>query len=175
MASGSVFKRVNKRGPVWGYVVELGRDALTGKRDQRRVLGWPTKRAAEAELRKALGELDAGGYVAPSAETVGAYLLRWLAEVGPSWREATRYGRAGIVRNRLIPHLGAVPLAKLTALQVQACYRALGGAGLAPSTVAQTHAVLHGALAQAVEWPLVPRNVADRAKLPANDPPEPAA
>jgi len=77
------------------------------------------------------------------------------------------YTYRSIVQNRIIPHLGTVPLAKLGPLDVQGCYRALSEAGYAPKTVRLTHTVLRQALAQAVRWRLVSINAADAVDLPA--------
>jgi integrase len=77
------------------------------------------------------------------------------------------YAYRSIVRNRIAPHLGTVPLAKLGPLDVQGCYRALGVAGYAPKTIHLTHTVLRQALSQAVRWRLVPTNAAADADLPA--------
>ena len=169
---GSVQKYAGKRGTSWCYVIDLGRTP-EGKRDQKRRRGFPTRKAAEEAMQKELHERRAGTYVEPTHLTVGAYLERWLAEADAGWREATAYAYAGIVRNRIVPYLGDAPLAKLSALDVQACYRRLLEAGYAPSTVRLTHTVLREALEQAVRWRLIPANPCAAAKAPATQAVEP--
>ncbi|MDQ5839706.1 MAG: site-specific integrase [Chloroflexota bacterium] len=46
---------------------------------------------------------------------------------------------------------------------------------MSPATVRYLHAVLHGALSQAVEWRIIADNPADRVRLPAKTSPEMAA
>ncbi len=163
---GSVQKSTGKRGVSWCYVLDLGRTP-EGKRDQKRRRGFPTRKAAEEALQRELHERRAGTYVEPTTVTVGDYLVRWLAETDRARSEHTTYAYTGIVRNRILPHLGPVPLAKLGPLDVQTCYRKLNEAGYAPKTVRLTHTVLRQALAQAVRWRLVPTNAADAAELPS--------
>jgi integrase len=72
------------------------------------------------------------------------------------------------------PHVGARPLKQLTPLEIQAIYDrlAVGGrkdgkpGGLAPQHILAVHRCLHRALAQAVTWRLLARNVATDATPP---------
>ena len=163
---GSVQKYTGKRGTSWSYVIDLGRTP-DGKRDQKRRRGFPTRKAAEEAMARELHERRTGAYIEPTKLTLGEYLEKWLDETERGRLAHTTYTYRSIVSNRIIPHLGSVPLAKLTPLDVQACYRALGEAGYAPKTIRLTHTVLRQALAQAVRWRLVPTNSADAADLPA--------
>ena len=65
--------------------------------------------------------------------------------------------------------LGRVKLKKLSATHVQHFYRDRLDSGLSASTVHKMHAVLHKALARAVAWHMIPRNVTE-----AVEPPRPA-
>ena len=171
---GSVQKYQGKRGVSWCYVIDLGRTP-DGKRDQKRRRGFATRKAAEEAMQRELHDRRSGAYVEPTTLTVGAYLERWLCEAGTGWRASTAYGYASIVRTRIAPNLGGVPLMKLTALDVQACYRRLLDPGYAPGTVRLTHAVLRESLEQAVRWQLLPSNPCAAVKLPAMDTTEPEA
>lgn len=163
---GSIQKYSGKRGVSWSYVLDLGRTA-DGKRDQKRRRGFATRKAAEEAMQRELHDRRTGAYVEPTRLTVGEYLDRWLTEAEGGRLAHTMYAYRSIVRNRITPHLGTIPLAKLGALDVQGCYRALGAAGYAPKTIRLTHTVLRQALSQAVRWRLVPTNAADAADLPA--------
>ena len=171
---GSIQKNAGKRGVNWCYVIDLGRTP-DGKRDQKRRRGFATRKAAEEAMQRELHERRAGTYVEASPETVAAYLERWLEASRPRWRDATFYSYRNVVRCRLVPRLGEVPLAKLSALDVQACYAALLAGGYAPKTVRVTHTVLKAALAQAVRWRLVAHNAADGVAAPSLADEEPPA
>lgn len=69
----------------------------------------------------------------------------------------------------LKPSLAKVRLDRLNAIQIQYLYRVKLDSGLSPRTVQIIHTNLHKALKQAVNWPLVPRNV-----IEAVDPPKPS-
>lgn len=117
-------------------------------------------------------EINDGTYVDPSKESLAAYLERWLEAMAPTWAESTLRARASVVRHRIVPELGATPLAKLDALMVQSYYAGLNKQ-YEPSTVRATHSVQDAALARAVKWCLIPRNPADDALLPST--PRPTA
>src|SRR4051794_2829695 len=102
MAKGSISKRAGKRGVSWLVTYDVGRDAVTGKRQQRRFTRR-TRKEAEEELARRLHELRTGGYFEPSAEPVTAYLARWLAHASSQLRANTagRYEQA--IRSYLVP------------------------------------------------------------------------
>jgi len=62
--------------------------------------------------------------------------------------------------------LGHIPLQKLTPQHIQAFYTKKLDEGLSTGTVKCFHAILHGALEQAVRWNLVGRNVSDLVTSP---------
>jgi integrase len=131
-----------------------------------------TKKEADAFLIAKQKEVNDGIYVDASKETLGAYLERWLAAMAPTWTESTLRNRASVVRHRIVPALGTVPLAQLDAITVQSFY-ADQVKRYAPNTVRVTHAVLDAALGRAVKWRLIPRNPTDDALLPSISRPAP--
>jgi integrase len=105
--------------------------------------------------------------------TVGEYLDKWLkGSVRGSVRKSTfdRYEMA--VRVHIKPVLGRLKLKKLTPAHVQSLYQDKLDAGFAPASVNKLHVVLYKALSQAVEWHMVPRNVAKVVKAPRPTPKE---
>ena len=104
-------------------------------------------------------------------ETVATYLVRWLdgrrVAVDPgTWRVLE-----GNVALHLLPHLGAVRLAALTADDVRGALGALlrppaGTGTLAPATVRKVRGVLRQAVQQAVDDGLLARNVVAAARPP---------
>ncbi len=76
------------------------------------------------------------------------------------------------MRLHLIPALGRVPLAKLSAQQVQGLQTRLLAAGLSPTTTQSAHRVLHRALHDAERLGLVTRNVAEQVRAPRRSTPE---
>lgn len=164
---------IRQRGKdTWAIVIYLGTEQ--GKKRQKWYTVHGSKRDAERELRRLLHEMDTGAYAEPSKLTVGEYLERWLNEyaaVRVAPLTLRRYQT--VVRDHLIPLLGAIPLAKLTPMQIQRAYRETLESGnkripgpMAPQSVATHHRVFRKALAQAVKWQLLSRNPSDGVEPP---------
>lgn len=126
----------------------------------RRSVAGKTRREVQAKLRALVADAERG--ILPPTEqlTLGALVARWLDTVARhTVRPSTLRGYDHLMRLYVLPTLGARRLAKLQAADVQALYAALLDRGLAPKTVRNTHVALRRAVAQAVTWGLVPRNV----------------
>ena len=157
----------------WSIVLDLPRDPATGRRRQQWLSVKGTKKDAEKRLAELVHQLDTGGFVKPTRLTVGEFLHQWLRDYAwPNLAPRTAEGYEHIIRQHLIPGLGAIPLAQLTPQHLQHYYaeklergRLDGKGGLSPRTV-HHHVTLHGALQSAVKWNRLARNPAD-----AVDPP----
>lgn len=138
----------------WTVVLYLGRDPSTGKRRYKWITVKGTRKEAERVLAEALIRVERREYgTAPLRLTTGQYIMQWLEAIAG-------YLKPGTVRSysvhlkRLVPFLGQIPLAKLTALDVQQALAALPQ-DLAPATRRATFDTLGTALRQAVRWGLI--------------------
>jgi integrase len=151
----------------WYPRLELPRGP-DGRRRFEALGGYPTRAQAEAALADALARRSHGIALDPAKLTVNQYLDRWLAHVRTSLRARTVARYAALLRDHVRPSIGARPLKQLTPLEVQAIYDrlAISGrrdgkpGGLAPQHILAVHRCLHRALAQAVTWQLLARNIA---------------
>jgi hypothetical protein len=77
-------------------------------------------------------QVDTGEYVKPSKLTVADFLERWLRDyVWPLLSPKTAEGYQDIVRKRLIPNFGQIPLTELKPKHIQGFYgRALSSGRL---------------------------------------------
>ena len=142
-----------------------GRLALPNGRSKS--LYGRTRAEVARRLAAAIRDRDHGMVVAlDERQTVGQYLAAWLETIRPTVKPRTHQRYELAVRVHLIPALGGVRLARLSAQQVQGLYAAKLTAGLAPATVAHLHAVLHRALRAAERLTLVARNVAELVSAP---------
>ncbi|MCU1591976.1 MAG: Integrase [Frankiales bacterium] len=146
-------------------------DPATGHTTNRTERGFASEKAAGKALRSALGKIESGSYVAPSRQTLEAYLLTWLD--GHRVRASTLSSYRQKLRLHVIPYLGQVSLQKLTGAQISALYRQLeqdgrhdGAGGLSPRTVRYVHTILREALSSAVHDGVLQVNPTDRAKPP---------
>ena len=62
----------------WELKFDLGRDPLTGRRITKYATFRGTKRRAQEELTRLLGQRNDGTYVEPTKMTVAQYLNHWL-------------------------------------------------------------------------------------------------
>jgi integrase len=173
---GHVARKQTSRGPRYYPVVELPRDPVTGKRRQRWHPGHTSRKAAGRELTRILASLDSSAYVAPSEQTVRDFLLNdFLPGMRGKLEPNTHDVWADYVRAYVVPRIGEIRLQDLGAAHLRCLYADLAehgrrrdGKGLAPATVRYVHAIVHRALADAVELGYVVRNVASlKAARPA--------
>lgn len=130
-----------------------------------------------AQLRQ---QLEAPPPEQPKASVrLGDWLSHWYQDYKkPNLRPNTQMSYERRIYQHIIPALGEIPLDKLTAGDIQQFYTQVKqggrllraeiyGEGLSDQTVRGIHTTLHGALKQAVEEHLIPRNPADGCKLPS--------
>ncbi len=119
-----------------------------------------------------------GDYRSPEKITVADYLVgRWLPLRKRQIKASTWAGYSRNIELHIVPHIGRIPLQRLTADDLDGLYDHLlkngrlngGGGGLSPKTVRIIHAIMSKALADALRKGTVQRNVAL-----AVDPPKPS-
>jgi integrase len=158
---GSIYKRADGR---WVGVVSLG--YKHGNRCRKSFYG-NTRREVQERLTEALRAHQQNLPVAPERQTLAQFAEVWLTKcAAPSVRQKTLQSYEHLIQMHILPTLGRIVLSKLSAPQVQALLNDKLAEGLSPRTVQYIHAVLRLCLKQALEWDLVPRNVATLVKPP---------
>jgi integrase len=153
---GSIYQRASS---TWCATISVGYDS--GGKRKRRTLFGESKQDVQTKLAKLANEVAHQRDIEPQRIKLGEYLDRWLKDgARPRVRDTTYANYEGVVKNHIKPHLGGVPLAKLTAFQIHGMYASLDQLGKSAETIRLTHAVLHRALKQAVRWRLIPFNMA---------------
>jgi integrase len=159
---GSVYQEPDGR---WTGVVSFGINPATGKRRRRKAHG-----KTKQEVQKKLRELQGKGPGEPCRLTVAQFLTRWLEntareQIGENTYE--RYKR--IVDQRLIPQLGGLRLADLTAFHIEDLYADMKRAAVGAPSRNQAGMVLSTALKHAVRLRLIPWNPASEVPRPKLD------
>ena len=164
---------IRQRSGSWEIRYDLAPDPVTGKRQTRTATVRGTKRDAQVELRRLLGQVDRGEHADPRKLTVGDWLEQWLEEVAHKVSPKTFQGYAQIVRQHLIPALGALRLALLAAVHIQGYYnrarasgRRDGKGGLSARTVHHHDRVLNIAFKRARKLGLIAANPTEDATPP---------
>ena len=130
--------------------------------------GYSSRRAAAAVLAALRGP----GPACPGrVVTTGEWLEHWLASrTSPAASTVRSY--AGHVRLYLVPYLGRVPLAELSAAHVQAMFTAITrhhqalGSQVSAATLSRIRATLRAAVNTAIRSGLICDNPASQAELP---------
>lgn len=130
------------------------------------------KKHADAVLRRAVGSIEEGVYVAPTKMTTGGFLDAWIEERRSQLRPTTWRSYRIALDTYVIPTIGGVLLQKLIAGHIATMEGDLllkggrDGKGLAPSTVRGVHAVLGRALRTAARRDLIVRNPMEKVDPP---------
>lgn len=156
------------------FVVDVGRDPVTGKRKQE-THTYDTKKEAKAEHARIKHETDRGTYVRPSKLTVGEFLDIWLETATRDVEDGT----AANYRDALLPvrrYMGGRPLQRVNEDDLDRFVdwmltegRVRGGkpgTGLGVRSVRLTLGRFRSALNIAVRRQLVVRNVAAFTTIP---------
>lgn len=131
-----VIRYAGKRGVVWRikYRDASGRQVkeTLGRADE----GW-TRRKAHQELRARLTAVEREGYRKPERVTFGSFAARWLATYpeAAGLKRSTVYGYGRVVRNHLVPALGAFNLEELDVDVLESYVAAKRRQGLSPRSV----------------------------------------
>lgn len=162
--AGSIIRRGERTFLVRVY---MGSDPETGKQKFHHKTIHGRKKDAQAYLNKVLREKDLGIFVEPARMSLNQYLDRWLTTAArPRLRPSTFQSYEYVLRQYIRPTLGSRPLDKITPLDIQALYTALGKRGLSSRTIRYSHTVLRNAMSQAVRWRLLAHNPATDVDLP---------
>jgi integrase len=145
---GSVYQEPDGR---WTGVISFGYTP-NGKRRQKKVHG-ATKQAVLDKLRKLPGQQSGE----PCKLTVGEFLTRWLENTAREKTGPTTYLRyKQVVDNQIVPYVGGVALAKLSALDVEDFYAEMKRRDMPPASRRQAALVLTNALRHGVRLGMIP-------------------
>jgi integrase len=137
---------------------------LNGVRYTKVVEGSKTE--AAKELRRLLHTGDSGQHVAPDRITLGQWVTDWLALKKRSIKPLTYERYEGILTQHVVPVLGAIPLQKITAPDVDKLYT---GLAFGPSTAQLLHIVLKSCFASAAKKKLRADNPVADAEKPSGE------
>jgi integrase len=169
MASGSVVAYEGKRGTVFRIVYREHPGAV-----QRKETIGSDRREAERVLRARLAACEDGTYVAPTRQTLREFSERFKADyVEPRLRRKTRIDYEAMLRNHILPELGALKLEEVTPAVIDRYVsRKVRGGRLSPKTINNHLRLLHVMLERAVKWRLIKINPAaavDKLRVPEGD------
>ncbi len=171
---GSVKQAANG---TWGFIVDVESDELDArgkpKRKQTRRRGFPTRKAAQAELTRILTSLERSAYVAPSRQTVAEYLeSTWLPSIKHTVKASTFDSYARNVRLHVAGRfIGTRQLQKVDGAALDQLYGLLLAGdtehrALSVKSVRYVATILHRAFKDAVRYGAIAQNPVDRSNIP---------
>lgn len=155
---GQVIPRGNKT-----FLVRVPKPSAKGGRRRyfNKTLHNTTEAKAWKYVDKVFDQMADGTFFEPSKESVEGLLKRWLKHVARQGvRQITLDSYEDTVKVYLTPALGHIPLAQLTALEIQDAFDGMVDRGLAPLTIRNARRILSRALTKAVKWGLLNGNPA---------------
>lgn len=166
---GSIFCDAQGR---WRSVITLGVNADGSPK--RKTFYSKTQKEAIEKLTHAVHAQQNKMCVESSKMKLAQWLPHWLdTYVVTQIRQSTRVSYDTFIQRHIIPMLGNVTLARLTAQRIQEFYnhklekgRLDGKGGISPKTLRNLHNMLHKSLEQAVRLQLIPVNPCDAVCLP---------
>jgi len=153
----AIVERIDRDGKRRWQVRVAVRDA-EGKRQNRTIGTYPTKKAAQKAERDALTMRDSGTLVTPSTATVADVLDDWLRSKAGQVSSNSLADYEQVVRLHVKPALGSGKAQALTAARIQRQYDAWRDAGLSARMVRGCHMRLSQAFDQAERHGIVHRN-----------------
>lgn len=159
----------------WEARYTVGRDPGTGRQIQKSIYGRTQKEVRE-KLQAAAVAINEHDYFEPTKITLGEWLDTWVGTYLNSVKPRTVDSYKSSIDTHIKKKLGAVQLAKLSAIDVQRFYNGLKnektGEPLSAKTKKNIHGTLHKALEQAKKLGYIRVNPADKPDLPKVSRPE---
>lgn len=160
-----VFKNEKAKGDnKWWYQFYTGQ-IKNGVRERITKRGFRTKKEAEKAMVEAQAAFQKGEYIEPSKKLYKEYLQEWI-KTKRNLGEQTLELYDSYLRTHIIPALGHIPLAKITAHDIELFLDSLFGKGLAAATVKRIFSVVNASLNAAEMKDLVPKNAANKVEKP---------
>lgn len=143
----------------------IGAISIDGR---RWTVSGATRQEAQRKLTGLQREIEQGGALGDSRQTVAQYWMSWLETVKATSEDQSAWANhETYARLHILPRLGLVRLGKLTPQHLQEFYATLANeAGLASTTIHHIHTSVHKALDAAVRLGLATRNVSEYVDVP---------
>jgi len=162
---GHVRQRKSKK---WSYVFDLG--YIDGKRKQKEVGGFDSKKEAQTAMRIAITEYEKGIIQSNKSLTYAEYLQYWLTNyVHINLKYLTIVKYEAEIKNHIIPGLGAYKINKLNHLVLQRFFTNKINAKYSRHYVNSIYSIINGSLNQALKWGFVTSNPMMLVTLPKNN------
>lgn len=165
---------IRKRGNKYAIVVDMGRDPVSGKRQQKWFSGYESEKEAEKAIADIISKIYNNNFISPKKITVKEYLEDWLQTYGQEYLAKTTLETYTInIKKHIVPYLGSIKLQDLKPIHIDKFLHKMlregrvdGKGGLAKATVLKIHKILSRALNNALKLQLIEKNPAVYVEAP---------
>lgn len=159
--------KLDKNTGLYYFVVDVGKDPISGKRKQKKRRGFQTKSEAEVALAKLLSESNKENSTTYSNILLNDYMEIWFNEKQNFVERTTYSNYKAFFKYYISPSLGTIRLSNLSPIILQDFANNLTTEGkLAIGTIHKIFNILKVALQRAVKFNLIPENYAKYVELP---------
>ncbi|MNW40144.1 hypothetical protein D3C74_172500 [compost metagenome] len=139
-----------KRGSTWSFSIDIGRDPETGKRKQKTVSGFTTKKEAQAAAAAMLQELTQGSYIVEKDILLEVFVPEWIKQ----YQHSVKVGTVRVRQHessKLVEHFKGYQVKQISRKLYQDFLINLHIEGFAPNTISGIHSTCKMIFAKAVE------------------------
>ncbi|WP_409297699.1 tyrosine-type recombinase/integrase [Peribacillus sp. SCS-26] len=148
---------IRKRGSLYSFTVDIGKDPATGKRKQKTKSGFKTKKEAQQALNELVYEVHKGINVIDKESTIKELSLEWFENTKRKWVNTTADTTKHAVERWIIPNLGFLKIQDITPQHGQR-FMAILIENLATSTVKRVFSLLNQIINYAVDMDIIAKN-----------------
>jgi len=153
-----------KRGKTWTLTMDVGIDK-NGKRKQRQIGGFRTKKEAEEAAAQLSNELSKGTFIEEAEITFREFSQEWLEMYSSQVKKSTTRIRQHEVNN-LLRYFDRIKLKDITKKQYQNALYDLPKRGFAERTIAGIHGTARMIFKKAVELEVIKKDPTEYARPP---------
>ncbi|MDW8515063.1 site-specific integrase [Priestia flexa] len=125
-----------KRGKVWSYTVDIGKDPLTGKRRQKTKGGFRTKKDAERDCADFISSFNKGSAIIQKDITIKEFMKFFIARSELKLKPSTFYKQMNVFNKHIVPRIGHIKLQEFTKHHAQEFINQLLEKELSPTYIA---------------------------------------
>jgi integrase len=157
---------IRKRGDKYSFTVDIGKDPRTGKRKQKTVSGFRTKKEAQVALAELVTDVDKGNYLEPEKRKFKEFALNYIENI---YRERVKKSTYEVTYNvliaQLIPYFGETDLNDIDQFMIHEFYKEKKEK-YASAYIQRMHELLRLILRVAYKWEVLQKDISSLIEAP---------
>jgi integrase len=160
---------IRKRGKVYSFTVDIGKDPISGKRKQRTRSGFKTKKEAQAALAELVNKVEKGETVDFRKTIFKDFAIEYYEKNYINKVKPTSYDVSlRLLQAQIIPYFQDISLKEIDQFVVHDFYNEKLKQGYATNYITRMHEILRMLLKIAKKWDLIQKDVASMIEPPKN-------